>query len=132
MLQVRKSRFCQISAIFFPVLLNEWNTSINGNFWFLGFFFLGMISWKRALLFNREGLVSNEGGGFIFRLSGWGWGGGTPLESLTLMEGRGFQKNSWEWGVVPPMPPSHHGIPWIIETINSFYYSIYLKGNQLK
>ena len=71
-----------------------------------------MISWKRALLFNRERLVSNEGGGFIFRLSGWGGGGGHPIGVIGFDGRQGVsKKKSWEWGVVPPMPPPHHGIP---------------------
>ena len=47
----------------------------NGSFRFSGYFFLGVIFWKEASFFNREG-----GGGIVFQL-----GEGTSF----LSEGRG-------------------------------------------
>ena len=91
MLQVRKSCFCGISASFFQsCFLSETQLLINGSF---QFFFLRIISWKGALLFN--------GGGFIFK---WevphGW------HQLCL----GISKKIMRWGM-PPMLPSTVGNP---------------------
>ena len=49
-------------------------------------FFLGMISWKGASLFNGGGSFS-DGEGFIFMLGGKGW---CPTGGISF--GRGFQK----------------------------------------
>ena len=64
MLQLRKSGFCEISAIFFSSVFFEWNTSFNNIFWFFGGIILGIISWKSALLFNERRV-------FIIK---WEWG----------------------------------------------------------
>ena len=78
----------------FPVLLYEWNTSINDSFWFLGVFLLGIISLKRALLFNG-------GRGFVFS---WGLSflsGGCPMVGGIGIYG-GLKKH--KMGVHPMLP----------------------------
>ena len=57
-------------------------------------FFIGIISWKGVLLFDREG--------FIFKYMCVGWGEGAPWGASTLMGG--FQNKSWDRGH-PPCPP---------------------------
>ena len=92
MLQVRKSCFCGISAIFFQCLFYEWNTIINYSFHFVCFF-LRIIFWKGALLFS--------GGGASF-LSGW-----TPLMGWICFDLMVFLKKNQRLGGT-----AHYGKPW--------------------
>ena len=80
--------FCHL----FSVLFYQWNTSINDSLHFLGCFFLGIISWKGALLFNGEGGMSHGRGG-----------------ASALMEG-GFKKNNGMGDA--PTPTPNYGKPW--------------------
>ena len=90
--------FCHL----FPVLFYELNTSINDPF---QFFFLGILSWKAALLFNGEGYglwlrwVSFLIGGVphwgytkrgVFKIIGWG------VQPFPLWENLIYQCN-WLW-----------------------------------
>ena len=62
-----------------------------------------MISWKRALLFNREGLVSNEGGG-----------GGHPIGVIGFDGRQGVSKKFMGMGSGAPHAPIP---PW--DTLNN-------------
>ena len=96
MLQVRKSCSYGISAIFsqccFRIETQVSMTVTN----FLAFF-LGIISWKGASLFNGGGLFfSQRGGGLHFYV------GGCPMGGIGLMGG---SEKIIGWGV-PPIPYS--------------------------
>ena len=74
---MRKSYFYGVSAIFFQYcFMSETQVLMTVS----DFFFLGIISWKGALLFN------GMGEGFIFN-----WGGGGYLMGASVLMG-GFQK----------------------------------------
>ena len=98
--------FCHL----FPVLFYEWTIDINDSLRFLGFF-LGIISWRRTLLFN---------------VGGGGRGGG-GASFLIFLHGAGGSKKSWD-GEHPPHAFSTIGNPdisfnevFIITTIFNFY-----------
>ena len=88
--------FCHL----FPELFYQWNTSINDSFRFFGFF-LGIISWKVALLFNGEG--------FGFQLRGVSFlsvrGGGR--------EGAPLGNTGFDGGT---SCSPHYGKPWYTST----------------
>ena len=65
MLQVRKSNFCVIPAIFFQCCSRSEAQVLLAILDFSGFP-LGIISWKRTSLFNGRGLFfKQEGGSFL-------------------------------------------------------------------
>ena len=86
MLQVRKSHFCGISAICYFMIETQVLMTVSRFFCF----FLGIISWNGALLFN--------GGGFTFK-----WGR-CPMGRVNF-DG-GFSKKTMGWGGCPPCLPS--------------------------
>ena len=111
MLQVRKSNFCGISAIFFwcgfmseiQVLMTASNFGL--------FFFLGIISWNGALLFNgRDFIFKWEDGGYQLWIMGKNHGiGGEPTYPLlreTLAYRYYFGRCSSELAQLVPLPYS--------------------------
>ena len=107
MLQVRKSRFCGISAIVFPVLMTVSNSV---------YFFLGIISWKGALLFNDGGW--GNWGWYWFRLrrfSKKSWHGGTPHPHHAPSN---YTKPQIQWLMDPSYVRNSH---WVLAQAMTFY-----------
>ena len=88
-LNVPSFHFYEISAIFFQCcfIIERQVLMTVSNF---SGVFLGIISWKGALLFNGGSLLS-WGGGFIFKWRGCPMGG-------SAFTGGGVQKKSWDGG----------------------------------
>ena len=95
MLQVIKSDSCAISAIFFQCCFMI-ETQVFMTVSIFQGFFLGIISWNGASLFNGR-FVSQMGASFL----SVGVGGSTPWEGINF--DCGFQKNC-RIGVPPPSP----------------------------
>ena len=98
MLQVKKSHSCGIYAIFFQCYFMI-ETQVLMTLSDFSDFFLGIISWKGASLFNG-GRLFFSWGEFIFKWAGGGsaqWG--CSWGASVLMGGI-FQKNH-RWGVSP-------------------------------
>ena len=97
-----KTTFLWNFSHLFPELFYEWNTSINDRFRFLGGFFVGIISWKVALLFIWEGFAYQLSRASILK------GGVAHLGYWFWWEEK-FLKNIIWWRV---QPPAHYGKPW--------------------
>ena len=97
-----KTTFLWNFSHLFPELFYEWNTSINDRFRFFGGFFLGIISWKVALLFIWEGFAFQLSRASILK------GGVAHLGHWFWWEER-FLKNIIWWRV---QSPAHYGKPW--------------------
>ena len=113
MLQARKSRFCRICAIVFPVLFYEWNTSINDSFQF-------------CLVFSRNHFLE---GSFTFQWRvcgewGWYWHEGTlppPTMPSPIM---GNPECSALWLMNPSYVRNAH---WVLaQAITCLHYIIYI------